>query len=238
MNLSLFDAYNLRARFCVSFFYATPFIFDIIYFSNTTFSIAESIILSTICVVVCQALLSIYRTPIKKQSLRNTAAELLSPWSSLPTGVRARYYRKLASFEPEFKPLLNYINFKSQANENISIEISKLCIDVIFWLRAKTRNPEMFRLLYEEHINYGYIKNMLRFKPIGIGANLLFLFLWTIHLFSNGHTFIGAVYGWDSLCLIIHLITILYLHWSIDVSAVDAAATRYAYALLETIDIL
>lgn len=113
-----------------------PFIFDIICFTHKTFSVTESIILSVIFVVICQALLGIHRTPVNKQSRKNTAAELLAPSSSLPAGVRARYYRKLASFEPEFQPLLNYINPEPQVNKAPSTDIGKLCIDVISWLRA------------------------------------------------------------------------------------------------------
>ena len=238
MNLNLFDAYNLRARFCVSIFYVAPFIFDIICFTHKTFSVTESIILSVIFVVICQALLGIHRTPVNKQYRKNTAAELLAPSSSLPAGMRARYYRKLASFEPEFQPLLNYINPEPQVNKAPSTDIGKLCIDVISWLRAKTRNPEMFRLVYEENINYGYARNMLRLKPIGIGANWLFVAFFCIYLGSISSTFTWDEHGLYCLCLIIHLITILYLRWSIDVSFVDAAATRYAHALLEAIDIL
>ena len=68
MSLNIFDTYNLRARVCVSIFYAAPFIFDILCLSHETFSIAEGIILSAVCVTVCQALLGIHRSPIEKRS--------------------------------------------------------------------------------------------------------------------------------------------------------------------------
>ena len=165
MSLNIFDTYNLRARVCVSIFYAAPFIFDILCLSHETFSIAEGIILSAVCVTVCQALLGIHRSPIEKRSTQNTAAELLSPSSALSSGTRARYYRKLASLEPEFQPLLSCIDPNTKGQP---CDVDRLCADVIPWLRAKTREPTTFRLVYEENINYGYIRNMLRLKPVGL----------------------------------------------------------------------
>lgn len=238
MNMNLFDTYNLRARLCVSIFYAAPFIFDIICLTHKAFSITEGVVLSAVCVTVCQALLGIHRAPINGHPVKNTAAELLSPLSTLSEGTRARYYRKLASFEPEFQPLLDYIAPSSCDTEGHSDDIGKLCADVISWLRAKTRNPETFRLVYEENINYGYSRNMFRLKPIGIGANLLSAALFGIYLISVRDVFTWGEHGLYCLCLMIHLISTLYLHCCINASSVDAAATRYARALLETIDIL
>lgn len=238
MNMNLFDTYNLRARLCVSIFYAAPFIFDIICLTHKAFSITEGIVLSAVCVTVCQALLGIHRAPINGQPIKNTAAELLSPSSTLPAGTRARYYRKLASFEPEFQPLLDYIAPSSCDAEGQSVDIGKLCTDVISWLRAKTRNPELFRLVYEENINYGFARNMLHLKPIGIRANLLSVVLFGIYLISVCDVFTWGEHGLYCLCLMVHLISMLYLHCCINASSVDAATTRYARALLETIDIL
>lgn len=238
MNMNLFDTYNLRARLCVSIFYATPFIFDIICLTHKTFSVTEGVVLSAVCVTVCQALLGIHRVPTNGQPVKNTAAELLLPSSTLSAGTRARYYRKLASFEPEFQPLLDYISISSHNAESHSSDISKLCNDVISWLRAKTRNPETFRLVHEENINYGYIRNMLRLKPIGIGVNLFAVIFFGIYIISITSTFTWNEQGIYCLCLVVHLISFLYLHRCINNSSVDAAATRYAYALLEAIDIL
>lgn len=235
MDLNLFDTYNLRARICVSIFYAAPFIFDILYLSHEAFSVAEGIALSAVCVAVCQALLSVHRSPTKERPTKNTAAELLSPSSTLPSGTRSRYYRKLASLEPEFQPLLAYINPNTEGQP---CNIDNLCADVIPWLRAKTREPTIFRLVYEENINCGYARNMLRLKPVGLGANIFAIIFFGINIIPNISTFNWDKQGAFFLCLAIHLLVVLYLHLCINDSAVNAAAKRYAYALLETIDSL
>lgn len=235
MSLNIFDTYNLRARVCVSIFYAAPFIFDILCLSHETLSLAEGIILSAVCVTVCQALLGIHRSPIEKRSTQNTAAELLSPSSALSSGTRARYYRKLASLEPEFQPLLSCIDPNTKGQP---CDVDRLCADVIPWLRAKTREPTTFRLVYEENINYGYIRNMLRLKPVGLGTNIVAIIFFGINIIANISTFTWNEQRAFFLCVAIHLLVVLYLHLCINDSAVNAAAKRYAYALLETIDSL
>lgn len=235
MNLNLFDTYNLRARICVSIFYAAPFVFDILYLSYETFPAVESITLSAVCIAVCQALLGIHRSPKKERPTKNFAADLLSPSSALSSGTRTRYYRKLASLEPEFQPLLAYIN--SNAEDN-TCNIDILCADVITWLRAKTREPAVFRLVYEENINYGYTRNMLQLKPVGLGVNIFAIFFFVINIIPQIGTFNWSEQKAYFLCLAIHMLAVLYLHLCVNDSSVDAAAKRYAYALLETIDSL
>lgn len=237
MNINLFDTYNLRARLCVSIFYAAPFIFDIICLTHKAFSITEGFVMSALCVTVCQALLGIHRAPTVGQSSKNPAAELLSPSSELSAGTRIRYYRKLAAFEPEFQPLLDYTCNSLQGSKDDS-DINQLCNDAISWLRAKTRNHETFRLVYEENINYGFTRNMLRLKPIFDKLNLLTIFLFCCYIKAIISAFSWTTHGIYCLCLTVHLISMVYLHKCINDSALQKAATRYAYALLETIDIL
>lgn len=40
------------------------------------------------------------------------------------------------------------------------------------WLRENTRDTEAFKLLFNENISYGYYRNLLGLKPIGILLNL------------------------------------------------------------------
>ena len=150
-------------------------------------------------------------------------------------GTRARYYRKLASLEPEFQPLLSCIDPNTKGQP---CDVDRLCADVIPWLRAKTREPTTFRLVYEENINYGYIRNMLRLKPVGLGANIVAIIFFGINIIANISTFTWNEQRAFFLCVAIHLLVVLYLHLCINDSAVNAAAKRYAYALLETIDSL
>ncbi len=43
------------------------------------------------------------------------------------------------------------------------------------WLRENTRDTEAFKLLFNENMSYGYYRNLLGLKPIGVLLNLLSL---------------------------------------------------------------
>lgn len=238
MTLKLFDSYNLRARLCVSMFYVAPFLFDIVCLANKTFSITESVVLSAVCITICQAVLCLHRAPIKGSSDKNVAAELLYPSSNLSEGIRARYYRKLASFEPEFQSLLSYINPDIEDNVGQNSAAEKICEDVISWLRAKTRNSESFKLVHEENINYGYARNMFQLKKIGAIVNILAIISIVIYGRVSFENFIWNEHIRYCLGFAFHAISLLYLIFCVNKSSVEAAATRYARALLEAIDIL
>lgn len=238
--MHIFDTYNLRARICVSIFYAAPLVFDVLFIMGKTLSVTESVIVSAFCIAICQSLICMHRTPTNGHPVKNTAAELLLPTSALLPETRARYYRKLATLEPEFQRLLEYNSAVSDVPKENHEDVNNICISAISWLRAKTRNKEAFPLVYEENINYGFTQNMMRLKPIGITANIIAILMFGTYIY----TIISSnIFNWEfhwmyGLCLFLHTASIFYLCKCINDSSVDDAATRYAKALLETIDIL
>lgn len=235
MELQIFDTFNLRSRISVSAFYALPFLADILFLSEKSFSIGEGLLLSAVLVVICQALLGVFRSPVENKGQKNTAAEILASKSSLSPGVRSRYYRKLVSFEPEFKSILDYLQQNDGYTEAAACAVGT---DIIPWLRAKTRDSQSFRLVYEENINYCYIRNMMRLKTFGVVYNGAALLWWSSQLISNLCAFNLSENITSILLIAMHIGIGAYLFFGVTEKAVDAAAKRYAYALLETIDIL
>ena len=235
MELQIFDTFNLRSRISVNAFYALPFLADILCLSEKSFSVGEGLLLSAVLVVICQALLGVFRSPVHNKGQKNTAAEILASKSALSPGVRSRYYRKLASFEPEFKPILDYLQQDGGYTEAAT---SAVGTDIIPWLRAKTRDNQSFRLVYEENINYCYIRNMMRLKTFGIVFNGAALLWWSSQLIPNLCPFSLSENITSILLITMHIGIGAYLIFGVTEKTVDAAAKRYAYALLETIDIL
>lgn len=233
MELQLFDTFNLRSRFSVCAFYALPFLADILCFAEKSFTIGEGFLLSAVLVVVCQALLGVFRSPVENKEQKNTAAEILASKSVLTPGVRSRYYRKLTSFEPEFKPILDYLQ---QDDGYTDAAVTAVGTDIIPWLRAKTRDNQTFRLVYEENINYSYIRNMMRLKPFGITFNSLALLWWVSRVMPSICSFSWSENITTVLLITMHLGVIAYLIFVVTEKSVEAASKRYAYALLETID--
>lgn len=238
--MHIFDTYNLRARICVSIFYASPLVVDVIYLMGKTLSVTESILVSALCIAICQSLVCMHHNPTNRHPVKNKAAELLLPTSTLLPEIRARYYRKLAKFEPEFQRLLEYNNSSSDVLKENHEDVFNICISVISWLRANTRNKETFPLVYEENINYGFKKNMMRLKPIGITINIIAILMFGTYIYTiiSSNIFTWSTHCMYCFCLLLHIASTSYLCKCINDSGVDDAATRYANALLETIDIL
>lgn len=61
-------------------------------------------------------------------------------------------------------------------DERVSPDEAQAFYDQAYgWLRENTRDTEAFKLLFNENIAYGYYRNLLGLKPIGILFNLLSL---------------------------------------------------------------
>ncbi len=232
MSLNLFDAYNLRARTSVVLFYALPFIFDVIAFCGNGITAVEEIVMTVLIFVTVQCSLHLCR-PNHQPFNKNFAAELLMPDSGVSEITLKRYYRKIASFEPEFSEFGNVDLNNAQGKIT-----TNLCESVVTWLRAKTRDNKVFRLVYEENINYGFIRNMYNLKWFGIIFNCIALTLLGVFFFTP---FLES--SKPSLLLMVletaaHIMVTVYLIAAITEKKVEVSAKRYAKALIETIDLI
>ena len=233
MYLTLFDVYNLRARFSVAMLYALPFIADAVLL-NYTSGLFPTTVLTLALIGICQALMGIVRDAGKKKAdnRSNPAADLLAPKSNLPPLTKRRYYRKLATMESEFTPFATLLDNPNQLSEE---DTSALCYSAIRWLRGMTRDSKTFGLLKEENINYGFRRNLYALRVSGILCNLVALV---------GILYRECFFTRPTFCAIaqpqvfLHLAMLLYIWCAATKASVNAASDRYADALLESIDLL
>lgn len=57
----------------------------------------------------------------------------------------------------------------------------------IKWLLENTRDTKKFPLLHQDNINYGYSRNMLGIKPLGITISIISLILNAYLLYFSTH---------------------------------------------------
>ena len=110
------------------------------------------------------------------------------------------------------------------------------------WLLEQTRDRARFELLFAENVNYGFRRNLLGLKPIGLGADAIALLLvvgvalgsWTGQFTSTIETL--APEWWASLSITaVHTLALVVL---IRAKWVRAAAETYARQLLAACDLL
>ncbi len=233
MKLDIFDSYNIRARISVVLFFIIPFFVDWLIIFSSKFTVTENLFAVALLVIIFQSILNLSR-PKDKCFRENyvTAAKLLNVKSQLSDITRMRYYRKLATFEPEF---LDFSCQKSEWNNKITDD---LCESAVVWLRSKTRDKNTFYLIHEENTNYGYYRNMFNLKKAGIILNCVAVFALVIMVLCP-HFDSFKPSNFEMLLLVsIHLFQIVYLSLAITKDAVETAAKRYAKSLVEAIDII
>lgn len=228
MSLNIFDPYNFRSRVSVILFYMLPFLFDALVMYGEGLSISENAIIVIVMIMIFQTLLIICRS---NKPRKNYASDMLMVGSKLNHQQRKRYYRKLASFEPEFSSFgLGEEHWEKSITE-------ELCDSVVAWLRAKTRDKSLYSLVFEENINYGFIKNMRRIKPIGLVLNIIAVLLIIItDVFCTGNQFFSLDCQYCILEVTLHLAEVLFLLICVSRQKEEILAEKYSMALLETID--
>ena len=92
--------------------------------------------------------------------------ELCHDNSTLVKGMRDRYRAFIAN-KINQTPL-------SEDDERQNPQLSRDFYDeCFFWLRENTRDTERFKLLFHENVSYGFRRNLLGLKPVGILLNIL-----------------------------------------------------------------
>ncbi|TWA33341.1 hypothetical protein FB009_12042 [Sinorhizobium medicae] len=95
---------------------------------------------------------------------RNT--ELTHSDSTLPASQRDRYRTYVAG-------QLGLPAPTKEGEEKDPIASQAFYDQAYTWLRESTRDTQTFNLLFNELISYGYYRNLLGLKPVGIALNLL-----------------------------------------------------------------
>jgi len=171
--------------------------------------------------------------------------QLLKDWGSWPTTrllrhsdstlsveLKARYHAALVKLVPRVAAMPTPAD--EQADPKEADAIYESCVA---YVRAITRDQHSFAILYAENIEYGYRRNMLGLRPLGIGSALIGACVCILKLvtdWSSGREL-------SAVALISGLLCLLQLgiwQFAISKSYVKVGADAYAERLLDAIDVL
>lgn len=118
---------------------------------------------------------------------------------------------------------------EEQADEDRASQLYGSAVDD---LRGRTRDPKRFHLVYTSNIEYGFRRNLLGLRPIGLAVTAIALVVSGWALYRGWHT--GGVIP-PVACVTTLLNGCVALGWLIGVRAatVRVTADRYARSLLE-----
>ena len=166
--------------------------------------------------------------------------QLLRHRNSTIEGVTKRRYHSFLS------RVLNEPFPSSEEEQKDSIKADETYQSGVRWLLNQTRNTEIFALLFKENITYGFRRNALGLKPIGLAISFLtviWLLMYYRVLNQSNHYFIDINAMSDLpatviilMCFLLFMIAIWILFFS--KATTKNAAFTYAETLLRSCDIL
>ena len=225
MKLDILDAYNIRARLSPSILLLGPVALAFFLCFEDLYSTATSTV--TLCILLA---LTNY-IPILQRQLAlpnkpadNYAAKYLMPDDQTIDNIsKERYYKKLGGLEKSFS------GFDKPSS---SQEFLSLCESAVLYLKNNTRDNH---LVLEENINYGFCKNMLIDKPIGIIINIclaLFTCIYSISTYKS----LEYIPDRNMLSLGFNIFFILFWIFGITKKMLAKTSKKYAYILITAID--
>ena len=231
------DTYERKARLYPALLLVAPVIIVVLAMLSTKLSAVESMTAGVVGFGGAFLLTQVARDAGKKRE-----KQLFVEWGGLPSiaifrhsddrldpVTKARYHKKLSSLVKETKA--------PSVDEE---KVDPVAADVIYsawshYLRVSTRDTKKFSLLFHENVNYGYRRNIVGLRPIGIVVCILSLLAAVARIYvvynSTGQWDV-AVLGASGLCAILLLLWLFRFRpdW------VRVPAEAYAARLAESVE--
>lgn len=225
MKPDLLDAYNIRVRLSASIILLAPIAVTVFMcFNEVTTLVSSSIIVSVLLALTNYIPLLQRKISKNKTPPPNYAAQLLS-WDddTIDSTTKSRLHRKLSKIDDSFMAL-NYPEKREEFNS--------CCNSAIAYLRSRTRENH---LVQEENINYGFCKNLLANKPIGIAlclCCLCFIAIWSWYMYKRIFSLPLQLY----FAVFFNLALLLFWVFGVTESFLEIAGKNYAKTLIFSID--
>lgn len=185
--LNMFSQYELKARIFPALLTIAPFGLSTLIWYPELISLESSFLTLFVLIIILFFLAKVARERGKKLQ-----EKLLNEWGGFPSTLflkhndntlddhtKRRYHQylnkkvsglRLPSKEEESKKPHSYDQQYSSA---------------VKWLLEKTRDTKKYPLLYQDNINYGFSRNMVGIKPLGIAFSVLSLTTNTLGIYQR-----------------------------------------------------
>lgn len=224
MNIKIFDLYNIRARLSVYIIVVSPVILTLYTVYEPVRSITFSAVLIAFIISFSNYLFVLQRYLQRRKNHKNTAAEFLYVNDShIDYRTKQRYYRKLSRLDKSFA----IFNQPSDTTE-----FRQVCHSAAHWLRNNTRDN---KLVQEENMIYGFYKNLLSLKNIGMIFTLAAI---GVLIMSLVPIMPLAIFQSQKNTILIFIDSAFLLFWIFGVNEklYIIVCEKYAYALLGALD--
>lgn len=226
MKLELLDTYNIRARLSASIILLAPIALTSFLCFDEITSFATSTVFISLLLAFTNYLPILQRHICKKRKYENYASQLLrADDTTLDAVSKKRYYDKLAQIDKSFSLF---------ATPNNSKEFSDCCDSAVMYLRNHTRDN---RIVQEELINYGFYKNLLSSKPIGITICILLSVFISLYAWIEFKQ-LSSIPIENYFSIMLNVVMIFFWVFGVNKEMFENTAKEYTKTLIAAIDTL
>lgn len=186
--LDIFSPYELKARIFPALLTIVPFGLSILIWYPELISLESSFLTGFVLIIILFFLAKIARELGKKQQ-----KFLLKEWDGFPSTTVLKHSDQTLDDSTK-KRYHQYINnnvdgvqlpTSEEELQKKSDHYDNEYNSAVKWLLEKTRDNKKYHLLYQDNINYGFSRNMLGIKPLGILFSLLSLGINVLGIFQK-----------------------------------------------------
>ena len=227
MKLDLFDTYSIRTSLSASIILLAPAAITIfLCFEEVTTLASSSVLVSVLLAFANYIPVLQHKKHDRRIPFTNYASLLLSVDDpTIDSVTKERYYRILSKADP---------TFASFEHPNNSEAFQKCCDSAVIYLRNRTRDN---RLVQEENITYGFCRNLLANKAVGIILCISFAGIAAGYSWLKYASF-SAIPVQNYFAVVSDLSLLLFWVFGVTKQVFKSTAIRYAKALLSAIDSL
>ncbi|WP_373442720.1 hypothetical protein [Staphylococcus equorum] len=228
--------YELKARIFPAFFTICPFLITILIWFPKLIRLESSLVISLILVVTL-----IFLGNLARERGKKIQKKLIQKWGSLPATLHLSHLDNTLDIETK-KRYRNYLekNIKDLKlpSQNEEIENPKNSQakyeSAIKWLLENTRDSQKFPLVHQDNITYGYSRNMLGIKPLGVTVSILSLILNVYLLYSSNYQSITEVTSSTLFSILASFIFCISWLFFVNEKWVESTSNAYARTLLSS----
>lgn len=234
--INSFSEYELKARIFPASLTILPFVITILLWFPELINLESSLTILAILIISL-----FFLGKLAREGGGKIQSKLIQKWGGLPATLHLSHLNNTIDIETK-KRYHDYLqkNIKGLKlpSRNEEIENPKSSQDkyesAVKWLLENTRDTKKFPLLYQDNINYGYSRNMLGIKPLGVIISIFSLILNFYSLYSLNYESITEVTIRIIISIIISSFFIIIWIFFVNEKWVKSTAEAYARTLLST----
>lgn len=234
--LTYFGVYEIKARFFPALLILLPFLFTLLIWYPELIEFETSII-----ILIASIILLFFIAKISREAGLKVQAKLLNNWGGFPTTIFLRHrdssidYVTKERYHTFLSERISNIQIPSAAEENENPDLYDLHYgSAVKWLLENTRDPMNYSMIHQDNSNYGFSRNMLGVKLVGILISFISLLL---NIYGAYDQYKFVISEFPLKIWIAFLVSILFiLLWVFFVNSnwVKSTSRAYARSLLAT----